>query len=353
VDAIQAKAKSASRGGTRLNTKTICVMTTIQPPGDCTRALAAKLASHGIPLLVVGDRKGPSEFRLPGTTFVPLSDQARLAFSLSRLLPLNHYSRKNLAYLLAMQSGAKCIYETDDDNTPAPNWTPRTLNVRSHQHAGAGWINVYRMFSDELLWPRGFPLSAVKDSAMPACSDSGADVRDKESPVQQGLVDGAADVDAVWRMLFHEPVQFKNRPSVLLGRGAWCPFNSQNTWWWPLAYPLLYLPSHCSFRMTDIWRSLIAQRCLWEFDSGVVFHSSDMIQNRNKHDLLHDFRDEVAGHLHNQQIASLLGALSLSGSMHDNLLSCYEALVREGILPANELDLVRAWLLDCSQLETL
>ena len=327
-------------------------MTTIQPPGDCTRALAAELSSHGIPLLVVGDRKGPSDFRLPGATFVPLSDQARLAFSLSRLLPLDHYSRKNLAYLLAMQRGARCIYETDDDNTPAPHWKPRTLKARSHQHAGTGWINVYRMFSDELLWPRGFPLDAVKNSAMATCSNPEADARDMESPVQQGLVDGAADVDAIWRMLFNKRIQFENRPSMLLGRGAWCPFNSQNTWWWPPAYPLLYLPSYCSFRMTDIWRSFIAQRCLWELDSGVVFHSSDMIQDRNAHDLLRDFGDEVAGHLHNQRIASLLSALSLPGSMHDSLLSCYEALVRDGLFPTDELDLVRAWLLDCSQLET-
>ena len=38
---------------------------------------------------------------------------------------------------------------------------------------------------------------------------------------------------------------------------------------------LMYLPSTCTFRMTDIWRSLIAQRCLWELGQGVVFHAAD------------------------------------------------------------------------------
>ena len=314
------------------------------------RALAAKLGSHNVSLLVIGDRKGPSEFELPGATFVSLSDQLGLPFSLSRLLPVDHYSRKNLGYLLAMQMGAACVYETDDDNIPAPNWEPRTLRARVETKNRIGWMNVYRLYCDDLIWPRGFPLSEVRSD--PLCFDSGLrpDLRAVDSPIQQGLVDGSADVDAVWRLLFDRPIRFRNRSSMWLPAGAWCPFNSQNTWWWPPAYPLLYLPTHCSFRMTDIWRSLVAQRCLWEMGYGVVFHAPDMVQERNAHDLLSDFEDEVAGHVQNKRIASLLDGLSLFGSVSRNLLSCYEALLRERILPAEELDLLRAWVQDWSSL---
>jgi hypothetical protein len=40
--------------------------------------------------------------------------------------------------------------------------------------------------------------------------------------------------------------------------------------------PLLYLPSHCCFRMTDIWRSFIAQRCLWELGHWVVCQAPEL-----------------------------------------------------------------------------
>jgi hypothetical protein len=63
---------------------------------------------------------------------------------------------------------------------------------------------------------------------------------------------------------------------VALGAGAWSPFNSQNTAWYPKAYPLLYLPSYCSFRMTDIWRSFVAQRIAWENGWAVLFKSPDV-----------------------------------------------------------------------------
>jgi len=32
---------------------------------------------------------------------------------------------------------------------------------------------------------------------------------------------------------------------------------------------LMYLPIKASFRMTDIYRSFVAQRCLWELGEGV------------------------------------------------------------------------------------
>ena len=83
-------------------------------------------------------------------------------------------------------------------------------------------------------------------------------------PIQQGLADGNPDVDAIFRLVLPLPMNFGRKPPIALCRGAWCPFNSQNTSWWPAAYPLLYLPAYCSFRMTDIWRSFVAQRICWE-----------------------------------------------------------------------------------------
>ena len=105
--------------------------------------------------------------------------------------------------------------------------------------------------------------------------------------------------------------------------------------------------------MTDIWRSFIAQRCLWEIDCGLVFHAPEVVQDRNSHDLMRDFRDEVPGYLHNRRLVECLQRLSLrpgAGNVADNLLRCYQALVAEQFFPSEELALVRSWVEGLHQL---
>lgn len=101
--------------------------------------------------------------------------------------------------------------------------------------------------------------------------------------------------------------------------------------------------------MTDIWRSFVAQRIAWENGWSVLFRSADVVQERNEHSLLKDFADEVPGYLHNRVIGERLAALKLeSGAAHlgENLILCYEELVRLGVVGADELPLVRAWVED-------
>jgi hypothetical protein len=168
------------------------------------------------------------------------------------------------------------------------------------------------------------------------------------------LADGSPDVDAIWRLVLGKPFRFQSGPSIALMSGVWCPFNSQSTWWWPEAYPLLYLPSFCTFRMTDIWRSFVAQRCLWELDLGVVFHAPEVIQERNEHDLMRDFGDEIPGYQLNRRIVKILEDLSLqpgAEAVGDNLWTCYATLIQEGIFPDKEMPLVDAWLDDLKALK--
>ena len=104
--------------------------------------------------------------------------------------------------------------------------------------------------------------------------------------------------------------------------------------------------------MTDIWRSFVAQRLSWECGWRLQFHSSTVFQDRNEHDLMRDFADEVPGYLHNERIRRTLEDLALSSGMsalHDNLVIAYEALVRLGVVGAEELPLLRAWLDDAAR----
>jgi hypothetical protein len=333
-------------------------ITTIQSPTPCVNALVGRLAKAGARLVVAGDSKGPACYGGPEDVpwpvdFVSLSDQESSGYELAKLLPTRHYSRKNLAYLHAIAGGASCLYETDDDNAPNDQWRVRTEVVdgaRAVARAEARWVNVYRYFTDENIWPRGLPLDEIR-SPVPEAIALGAPVR---APVQQGLVDGSPDVDAIWRLVMDREFSFEGGASVHLGPGNWCPFNTQSTWWWPVAFPLLYIPSHCSFRMCDIWKSFVAQRCLWAMGLGIVFHAAEVVQDRNPHDLTRDFRDEIPGYEGNRTIAGILADLELArgeDQVAGNLRQCYIALIAAGFFPEKELALVEAWLTDLARLK--
>ncbi len=74
-----------------------------------------------------------------------------------------------------------------------------------------------------------------------------------------------------------------------------------------------------------------------------------MRQERNEHNLLRDFADEVSGYLKNDSIRRALDACTLTGTPGDDLLRCYEALIAATIFPANELPLVKSWIDEVQQ----
>ncbi|MEZ6131825.1 MAG: STELLO glycosyltransferase family protein [Planctomycetaceae bacterium] len=344
-----------------------CVITTIQQPTSSVRTLARRIAGDGH-LIVAGDTKGPATFDLSDVTgfrndqlsFLSIEDQLASDFRLAQLLPTKHYSRKNLGYLHAIRAGATCIYETDDDNAPLDTWAPRSEYISSATKLSSAatekpqWVNVYRHFSDQNIWPRGLPLDQIHTGIQHTADDRSLTDSDGRiwAPIQQGLADGSPDVDAIWRLVLDREFTFNAAPSVVVPPGQWCPFNTQTTWWWPVVYPLLYVPSFCSFRMCDIWKSFVAQRCLWEFGTGVVFHAPEVWQERNVHNLMRDFNDEIPGYQQNHHIAEILEGVSLQASVENvgnNLKQCYQALIESDIFHEKEMTLVNAWLLDIQQ----
>lgn len=324
--------------------KAALVVTTIQAPNDVMRALAQDARRAGAPFIVMGDRKSPPEYVLEGAQYYSLAEQHRTFGGFSEQLPVGHYVRKNLGYLAALDTGCDWVLETDDDNYPLAGFLdvpPAALRVR-HLRSSQRWVNVYRHFGPSAeVWPRGFPLEALRADETAGITQEPSE----QAPVLvQGLANENPDVDAVYRLTRPLPVNFDAGATPLsLAPGNWCPFNSQNTWFRRDIAVLLYLPSHCSFRMTDIWRSFVAQRCLWARKERLVFVTSTVRQERNEHNLLRDFSDEVPGYLKNDRIAAILEACTLTGSPGADLMTCYEALVRESILPAEELLLARAW----------
>jgi len=238
------------------------VVTSISAPNSALREIAAQCKARGYTFYVIGDVPSPADFHIAGCEFYSLERQRASGLKLAELLPLRHYSRKNIGYLLSIGKRAGLLIETDDDNTPSAEfWDTRNRLQSVASLTGNGWTNVYAYFSEANIWPRGLPLDAVQNK-VPAFET--LPVTELPCPIQQGLADEDPDVDAIYRLLLPLPIQFRKDRRLALASGTWCPFNSQNTAWFPEAYPLLYLPSFCSFRMTDIWRSFVAQRIAWE-----------------------------------------------------------------------------------------
>jgi hypothetical protein len=106
--------------------------------------------------------------------------------------------------------------------------------------------------------------------------------------------------------------------------------------------------------MTDIWRSFVAQRIAWENGWSVQFHEATVWQERNQHDLLRDFRDEVPGYLMNSAIADRLTRLSLNAGVEalaDNMRRCYGALIEMGAVAMEETGLLDAWFRDIAEIQ--
>jgi hypothetical protein len=327
------------------------VVTSISAPNKALRELAQGCAEREYHFIVIGDQASPAEFHIEGCDFYSLKKQKETGLKFAQNCPTRHYARKNIGYLLAIRQGGSVIIETDDDNIPCREfWSPRQRIQDVAIIRNNGWVNVYQYFSDQNIWPRGFPLECIKNHAPDFETLNQADT---DCPIQQGLSDDNPDVDAVYRLTLPLPQTFKKNRRVALTSGCWCPFNSQNTTWWPDAFELLYLPSYCSFRMTDIWRSFIAQKIAWLNDWAVLFHEPDMIQQRNEHNLLRDFSDEIPGYLHNNEICEALEALKLEPGVEkiaDNLKVCYRKLVGMSLIGAEELQLLDAWLDDLKQI---
>lgn len=325
------------------------VVTSINPPNDTLKAIARNCKAQGGDFILIGDSSSPADFHLDGCYYFSLQAQKLLDLRYANICPERHYARKNIGYLLAMIRGARQIIETDDDNIPLDGfYERRALHVSGPVVEGGsqGWVNVYRYFSRDLVWPRGLPLDRVRD-ALPLVET--LPVMERKCPIQQGLANDNPDVDAIYRLLFPLPLKFLPHMHVILDRGAWCPFNSQNTVWFPEAYQLLYLPFYCSFRMTDIWRSFIAQRIAWANDWSILFFSPTVCQVRNEHNLMLDFTDEVPGYLNNSKIAAALAELPLikgTDAIPENLRLCYRKMIELGVIKTAELILLDAWLAD-------
>ena len=322
--------------------KKFIVITSIFEPTEAVTAFA-KLQDHS--LIVVGDKKSPAGWQCDNVDYLSVDKQNELDFNIRPLLPYNHYCRKMLGYLHAMKQGADIIIDTDDDNIPKANWVFPPLTGRFDAiKEDAGFVNIYELYTDQHIWPRGLPLNHIRKHGQVAQHLTTADCN---VGIWQGLADEDPDVDAIYRLTSDEPCYFKERGPVVLKKNSLVPFNTQNTLVRKELFPLLYLPTFVTFRFTDILKGLVAQPIMWLYGYELGFTDATVVQKRNPHDYFKDFVSEIPMYENIERVIDITtGAISAGKSIGVNLYNTYEALLQKGIVIPDELKVLEAWLKD-------
>jgi len=314
------------------------VVTTIHPK---SRAITAMERLAGWQIVLVGDRKSVAIPASARATFLSLKQQLDLPYRLAKRCPTDHYARKNIGYLHAMERGASVIFDTDDDNYPRRKWRALPFSCRRRLISRKKYVNIFNYFTPAPIWPRGFPLDEIINRGLaPLTTRAGRQV---EIGIWQGLTDREPDMDAICRLLFNKPIRFAVKDEFFLSKGHFCPVNSQNSIWEQRAFPYLYLPATVSFRSTDIVRGYVAQRMLWQDGLHVGVTPATVVQRRNAHDILQDIALELPLSLRIKEIGAAIEAPRLGDDLWGNLFDIYERLVAARIVAKEEMKLLEMW----------
>jgi STELLO glycosyltransferases len=222
-------------------------------------------------------------------------------------IPWNHFGRKVLGYAyVVMQSHSQSIWDFDDDNIvvahKAPTAPPRSKlwqiqPISSHECSA---FNPYPMMgcTTEPCWPRGLPLPLIKRKDCSVAKHVRPDAG-TEPAIIQSLANHDPDVDAIYRLTQPLPFNFAqvtdlpvSQTGMLLPAGTYAPFNAQATLWLQKSFWGLMLPITVHGRVSDIWRSYIVQRLLFDTKYRLAFVPALVTQDRNAHNYLGDLKAE-------------------------------------------------------------
>jgi hypothetical protein len=319
------------------------IVTTINKP---TETILKHITNAEYDVIIVGDNKTPDDYKNLNCIYLDIQSQKKLFPGLSELLPYNHYCRKNLGYLYAIKKGYKIIYETDDDNIPYDNFDNilKYNNIQIIKEQNNVWINIFKYFTNgAYIWPRGFPLSLLKNEPNYLIQDT-----DKTPSIINGLVENDPDVDALFRIICNhqDSIQWDKNKCVLIDNKNVCVFNTQNTFWLnPELFMSLLIPSSVSFRYCDILRGIINNVILKKTNNYMMYSSPNVIQNRNEHNLINDFKSEYEMYIHNEKILEYIERdIANVTSVKELLFLIYNNLLVNNVITLQDIYILNKWI---------
>lgn len=274
--------------------KKVIVTTTINP---VTESINRFQHMKGWELVVVGDKKTPSDYYLDNGLYITPEMQEKYDKALSDAIGWNCIQRRNIGYLWAYDMGADIIATVDDDNVALDGWGEDLI-------VGTEVDVAYYNSSDPVfdpigltnyphLWHRGFPLQNVAKRVYPT-----KEIKKIRVDVQADFWNGDPDIDAVCRMIYAPNCTFDNT-YFPFATNTMSPFNSQNTFLHRSVMKDYFLFPGVG-RMDDIWAAYYIESLGYH----VAYQKASVRQDRNEHDLTKDMKAEYLGYEHNLNMVS-------------------------------------------------
>ena len=319
------------------------IITTINNP---TETIIKHLLNPEYDVIIVGDNKTPDTYNRLQCIYLDVAAQKKLFPELAEKIPYNHYARKNLGYLYAIKRGYKVIYETDDDNIPYNKFDSilDCSGLEMISENKSPWINIFKYFTNNAhIWPRGFPLSLLKNTPEYQLCPT-----EKTPSIVNGLVENDPDVDALFRIIctHQDDIRWEGDKRILIDNKNMCVFNTQNTFWLnPALFICQLIPSSVSFRYCDILRGIINNIILKKTDNYMMYTSPNVVQKRNEHNLINDFKSEYEMYIHNETILNYIENGTEGITDVKELLSViYRNLLEHNVIKPQDIDILKTWL---------
>lgn len=333
------------------------VVTTINAPTQSINNVAELL---GWCLVVVGDQKTPEPYKLPvlsGSYYLGKNEQEDFCSKFDDFctgIPWNHFGRKNIGYLYAIAHGAKQIWDFDDDNVLLTANPPQISDgismMQAHGMNDCHVFNPYPIMGGPLgeehpSWPRGLPLDLISRP----CDFNVEEVKNPleiDVGIIQSLANNEPDVDAIYRLTRGTPFDFDEKNKwIVLDENLLAPYNAQATVIYGTSLWSLLLPMTVHSRVSDIWRSYIAQRLMKDIGVRVAFSPPHVRQDRNKHNLLGDLKAEDALYHQTPSLCKFLHSWSGStGSLPGRFEELVVALYERGFLEIQDVYMAQKWI---------
>jgi hypothetical protein len=321
--------------------KRCVIITTINKP---TETVIKHINNKNYDVIIVGDNKTPNDYNDLDCIYLDINKQKELFPKLADLIPYNHYCRKNLGYLYAIINKYDLIYETDDDNIPYDNFDNilNNLNENNIITNDNKWINVFKYFTNNShIWPRGYPLSLIKSN-----QEFNIEKSNNKPSIINGLVENDPDVDALFRLISKDNIEWETNKKILISNKNMCVFNTQNTFWLNKdLFICLLIPSSVSFRYCDILKGIISNILLKYTNNYLMIMSPNVIQYRNEHNLMSDFKSEVEMYINNENILDFIeNDINYNDSIKDIILKIYNNLLKNNVVTQLDIDILNIWI---------
>ena len=311
-----------------------------------------------VAFFVAADEKTPLEAYsfcadIPNCEMYSPDRQKELGYKCSELLGWSNDSRRDIALLEAVKSGADIIFSVDDDMYPMGlDFFERFEIMLSEPYSGflyfvpEHWFDVGKQTFNSAP-QRGLPLgvATVNDFSF---------VHDVQIGAMQGIILGTPDTDAATTMARHPFVHSATdilRNGFVINPKSKAVFNSQIT-----AFRRELAPCFAQFyqaqgRNTDIFASLIMRRVMRERGLYTYFGPPFSFHNRSPRDPRLDLAAEQWGRENIIRFSDCLEATILtSGTVAHQTRHLYEALNAAGHLPEGMMEAVSAFLDDIEPL---